>query len=548
MSSIRIHEIMSERIFPKTKTTEDAVALSLIDATTVDFSATSAIWFCEKPETQKDRFDLFDHFRQSLRYTLDAYPHFTGHLKSIASLDSSELPAETAKFEKHARQYGRVYAHYGTSSDPGVEFITAQSTATLNTLCPASRPAEQPIYNQQRVSLDGLIPSVGIANAVRPKPADANGVLLPLLAVQITQLACGGFSLSAKIAHPVADISSLVHFIKDWASISRWILLGSAPPIPSLEPVLEPDLLDSMAAADINAEAPDPKTLKQAATLPVHRYDWWISTAGCPWEAVVPEAYRTREIHPIGSSMPWSEWDTASPVSHYVIHLTSEQVEMIWKAAIKGSPHESGALRISRHDVILAHIWSCIARARNQHEDSGPIHCDLTVGLRPALHLGERFVGSPSLMVNIEMTGSELASSEIPPTERIRSISQKVRKTINQMIRPAAIAAHLHSLAFETSPQRIWQAFLGSRHLLVTSWARAGVYDVDFGLNESPRIRFTEGVIADLDGCVLIKEAPPPYGVDGWGASWTDNGVDVSIHLRAEDMERLIEDPLLLPE
>ncbi|KAJ5924066.1 transferase family protein [Penicillium verhagenii] len=548
MSSIHIHGIMSERIYPKAKPTEDAVALSLIDATTVDFSATSAIWFCEKPDKQQDGFDLFDHFRQSLRHTLDAYPHFTGQLKSIASLDSSESTAETANFEKHARRYGRVYAHYGTSSDPGVEFITAKSTATLDTLCPASRPTEQPIYNQQRVSVDGLIPSVRIANAVRPKPADVNGALLPLLAVQITQLACGGFSLSAKMAHPVADISSLVHFIKDWASIGRWILSGSAPPVPLLEPVLEPDLLDSMAAADINAEAPDPKTLKQAATLPLHRYDWWISTADCPWEAVVPEAYRTREIHPIGSPMPWSEWDTTSPVSHYVIHLTSKQVETIWKAAIKGSPHETGALRISRHDVILAHIWSCIARARNQHEDSDPIHCDLTLGLRPALHLGERFVGSPSMMVDIEMTGSEVASSKFPSTELIRTISQKIRKTINQMIRPAAIAAHLHSLAFETSPQRIWQAFLGSRHLLVTSWARAGVYDVNFGLNESPRIRFTEGVIADLDGCVLIKEAPPPYGVDGSGASWTDNGVDVSIHLRTEDMERLIEDPLLLPE
>jgi hypothetical protein len=146
------------------------------------------------------------------------------------------------------------------------------------------------------------------------------------------------------------------------------------------------------------------------------------------------------------------------------------------------------------------------------------------------------------MMVNIEMTGTQLTFSE-----QTGAISQSIRKTINQMIRPAAIAAHLHSLAYETCPQRIWQAFLGSRHLLVTSWARAGVYDVDFGLNDSPRIRYAEGVIPDLDGCVLIKEAPPSPNAESSGGSWTDNGVDVSIHLRAEDMKRLIVDPLLLP-
>ncbi|KAJ5758760.1 transferase family protein [Penicillium odoratum] len=547
MSSIQVDRIMSERLFPKTKPTEDAVALSLIDATTVGFSACSAIWFCDKSNRQQDGFDLTDHFRQSLKFALDAYPQWTGHLKSIASLVSSELPVESAKFAQHARRYGRVYVHYGTSTDPGVEFVTAQSTATLEMLCPASRPAEQPIYNRQAVPLNDLVPSVLIANAVRPKSVDEAGVLLPLMAVQLTQLACGGFALSAKISHPLADISSLVHFVKDWAAISRWILSGSTGPAPLLKPIFEPGQLDSMAAPDINAESPNPKFLKQAAALPLHRYDWWISTAGCPWGATIPEKFNSQEIHPVGTAMPWAEWDSKAHVSHYVIHLTYEQVETIWKAAIQGSPHESGALRISRHDTILAHIWSCIARARNQNEDSGPIHCDLTLGLRPALHLEERFVGSPNMMVNVEMSGTQLASLKIPADERTRAISQSIRGTINQLTRPAAIAAHLHSVAFETCPQRIWQAFLGSRHLLVTSWARAGVYEVDFGLSES-MIRYAEGVIADLDGCVLIKEAPPTQNRDGSDGSWTDNGVDVSIHLREEDMERLIKDPLLLPQ
>ncbi|KAJ5273161.1 transferase family protein [Penicillium angulare] len=542
-----VEELTSERIFPFERPQEHAVALSLIDATTVDFSTSCAIWLCETPDQQETDFNLFNHFRQSLQITLNAYPQWTGHLKSIHSVDPADVRSEAAHFEPHARRYGRVYAHYGTSSDPGVEFVTAESPFTLETLSPASRTTEHPIYDRQEISLKDFVPSVVAVNAVREKDPSTPGLLPPIMAVQVTQLACGGFALSVKVGHPLADITSVVTFVKDWASISRWILSGSKQPTPILDPVFEPDQLDSMAAGDINAETPDPAILKQVASLPLNRYDWWISTAECPWRPLIPPEYRDKEIQPIGDSMPWSEWDSVSPVSHYLIHLTHAQVESLWKDAVKGSPHESGAIRISRHDAILAHMMSCIARARNQNEDTGPLHCDLTIGLRPALHLETNFIGSPSMIVNVEMSGVQLASSKIPAQERIRTIAHNIRKTIDQMTRPAVVGAHLHKLSYETSPQRIWQAFLGSRHLLVTSWARAGIYDIDFGLSASPIIRFAEGVVADLDGCAVIKEAPPGKDNGDLGGSWTDHGVDVSLHLRAEDMERLIEDPLLLP-
>jgi hypothetical protein len=56
-------------------------------------------------------------------------------------------------------------------------------------------------------------------------------------------------------------------------------------------------------------------------------------------------------------------------------------------------------------------------------------------------------------------------------------------------------------------------------------------------------------VIPDLDGDILIKDAPPSDRSRSISdrRAWTDDGVDVSIHIRAEDMDRLIRDPLLLP-
>lgn len=88
----------------------------------------------------------------------------------------------------------------------------------------------------------------------------------------------------------------------------------------------------------------------------------------------------------------------------------------------------------------------------------------------------------------------------------------------------------------------------------MTTWARAGLYDVDFGLGS--RVRYADGVVPRVDGCVLIVDSAPrlleEVRVDGGrmdvGRGWTGNGVDVTIPLRREDMERLLGDPGLLPE
>lgn len=203
---------------------------------------------------------------------------------------------------------------------------------------------------------------------------------------------------------------------------------------------------------------------------------------------------------------------------------------------------------ISRHDAVLAHIWSCIVRARNLQDDPGPVHCDLVYGLRPALQLGPAFIGSPIIMINVEMSGVDVAAGG--KEGLLQPIAQKIRKTIHQVSRPMALAAHLHTLAYEKSPQRIWQAFLGRRHILVTTWARAGLYDIDFGLGES--IQYADGVVPDMDGDVVIKEAPPKKAKNTSSEneskrSWTGNGVDISVHVRDQDMERLMKDPYLFP-
>lgn len=151
--------------------------------------------------------------------------------------------------------------------------------------------------------------------------------------------------------------------------------------------------------------------------------------------------------------------------------------------------------------------------------------------------------------------------------ERHASTTNLIRNTITNITSSREILPlHLYTLAYESSPQRIWQAFLGQRHILVTSWAKSGIYDLDFGFGHSLP-RYVHGDLPVADGFVCVKEAPPPLppaGLAGSGegpigikeeeknkekcrASWTENGVDVTVCLKREDMERLLNDSLLLP-
>ncbi|MBE3046642.1 hypothetical protein IMZ48_29755, partial [Candidatus Bathyarchaeota archaeon] len=78
--------------------------------------------------------------------------------------------------------------------------------------------------------------------------------------------------------------------------------------------------------------------------------------------------------------------------------------------------------------------------------------------MRPAFRLGEYSLGSPVAMMNIELPGTTAGSSALQP------IASLICETIAKVGDPGILAAHLHNLPYEKSPQRIWQGFLGRRH------------------------------------------------------------------------------------
>lgn len=511
-----------------TPSEERALPLSLLDCTAANFSNASAIWLFQKSTLPTDdTFNLARHLRESLAHTFQSYPQWMGHLKAVESTDGT-VPPEAKHFPPHARRFGRIYAHFGTEDDPGVEFVHAKSSATLDSLYPSDRTSKQPSWLCDSSIFARFMAPVPISQPLKHSVKDDNGLLYPLLAIQVTELACGGFVLALNGAHPLADAITFISLLKDWASVSRSILEGK--PVARPKPVFDHALIDDNAAGDINANQPDEAIIHQALSLPMNRHDWWAPGSTPPWPFKIPAPFDTKDLQPAGKAMPWAEWDFASLVSNYVVHLSREQVNSLWNKANEKSPQ-----KLSQHDAILGHIWSCIARARGLENDSELIHCDLVYGVRSSFQLDDRFLGSPVVMMNVELPASRVSDSC-----NLTEVATTVRTTLKKIADPSKLAAHLHGVAFEKSPQRIWQAFLGRRHLIVTTWARAGIYNVDFGFGST--CSYAEGVVPEMDGNVLIKEAPGPPA-----KYWTDNGVDISIHIKASDMERLIKDPLLHP-
>jgi hypothetical protein len=149
------------------------------------------------------------------------------------------------------------------------------------------------------------VPLINVVLALEPNKKDADGLYKPIMAVQYTELACGGYVLAAKIAHLLADIAALTRFVRDWTSVSRAMLAEA--PLPELSLVFELLRLDASASGDINADDADPAIMKDALSLLLHRYDWWAPPAKPPSPFLL-------DLLLAGKLLPWAIWDTKALV------------------------------------------------------------------------------------------------------------------------------------------------------------------------------------------------------------------------------------------
>ncbi|TLS30931.1 hypothetical protein PpBr36_02647 [Pyricularia pennisetigena] len=565
--SIRV--LSTQRVFPQEPSSHPITArLSIIDNTVARFALTAAIWFYDKPNAAPQE-HVFPALQTSLARTLNDYRHFAGQLRWAT--------ADEVRHTAVPRHLGRLVAEYGTAYDPGVELVTAEYDAGVADVVIDRRDLAQisskdghrlHIWDATDLPRNDFLPAIKVALS---SLGITGGV--PSVAIQLTRFRCGGFAVGVKMAHPLADAIGLIWFMRRWAAFSRAEMLGSgadgqgepfssAPPPP---PLFDPDRMDRLAGLVPSKEStkestPDQHKIATARALPMHRHDWWDSSApGYPaWarassEATMPPPSATDDASPLSPSQqpPWPSWDVAAPVTRVQILFPAATVALLRTTAEEAArantagttPPPPPPPRISRLDAMLAHLWILINRAR--YAGSGPteqaeeVYLDMTLGLRSRFSppLPDGFAGSPLLIAHTTQKAGELAlsssSSSSSPEALLGGVATSIRETVGRFT-PEAVAAHVHDAAHEVSPQRLWQAFLGRRHTLATSWQGLGAYSLDFCGRGGVAARNVQAIMPDMDGLLHVVD------VDGTGGA-----LDVSLCLEKGAMERLLQDPAL---
>jgi hypothetical protein len=515
--SFDVNVVSSTRVFPESSTRQPTTAsLSIIDCTVSRYARCAAIFYNNPPSEAKYTLTP-EHLQTALSKTLNAYPQWSGRAKYLPYTPNAP----------HTQRYRRIQISYNTLGDPGVEFVAATSPKVLSEYVPDTKTRKETMKSWDvQVPSKDLYPPESLSLS-----DDRSAVNPPNVAVQLTTFACGSTAVSICITHALADAQTLSQFAKDYASVSRALLKSEEPP--TLSPVFDPSLLDAFAAGNLDDETPDPVLQAQARSLPCHRYNNYLKVKGQPWPYNMPGDWKKVAHLPDSPStpIPWHEWDVKAKCTHRILHFTASEITNIYNAATS-----SPEIKLSKLDTLLAHIWMRINAARNLPPDI-TTYLDITLGLRSRIEppLPPAFLGSPILNAAVPTTTSSSPSGSLA---QLTDSATQIRQTVQKFSAPA-IAALLHDMAFEVSPQRLWRAFLGSHHVLVTSWLNLGLEEVEFLGNG--RLRHVEPVMPFCDGLVDILEM---IGDVGEG-HWSRNGVDVSVYLEAGAMERLLEDPLL---
>ncbi|KAL9468823.1 hypothetical protein ACSS6W_010517 [Trichoderma asperelloides] len=489
-----------------------STVLSILDATVVRFAPTGAIWIFDHDEPA----EIVGRLKASFIKTLEAFPHWAGQLQWAPFRENGS----------HRERFRRPMITYGQDSDPGVEWNVVQLDSS-----PVSVAPEPAIRASNELWIANFPQSDLMMSSTNLALYDLETFHgLPSMIVQVTLLGNGGFAVAVKMAHPLGDAHSLMLFMRRWASICRDEFTKQDLTKDLEYPIFEPNWLDSRASGDIDAHDGDPELISKARSLPLLRHDWWDTTAGHPAtlsqptinskpkDAVLLQKALMSPAYP----PPWESWHIPNPVTTSIIHFTGDEMERLKKSAT------GATTRVSRLDALLAHVWVGINRARLPLlKNDDEVFMDFTLGVRARVspRLPDTFVGSPLVLTHISTPICNVAASNT----KIESIASQIRTCLDRFT-PEAIAAILHDEAHEVAPQRLWRAFLGRKHTLVTSWARLGVYDIDF-LGRGLRPRYVHAIMVAMDGLLCVMDS-----------GLLDGGVDVSLCLESETLERFLRD------
>ena len=507
-----------ERLFPRARPHQPiSTPLSILDATVARFSATGAIWLFDHAPEHVSEAEFVDRLRLSAVEALDDFPQWAGQLQWAPV----RIPGGS-----HTERFNRPMIIHGDEKDPGIEWsVVRHLRISVRSLTPSAseRASGKGVWTG-----DKFAQSPFLSDTVLPLHDLGKFEGLPAMQLQLNLFNDGGYGIGVKMAHALADAQALMVFVHHWAAKSRQ-LFSSTDTSASLvdAPIFNPTLLDACATGEIDGPVADPVLVSAARKLPLHRFDWWHTNAPGYAPLLIPTTENSKpspdnlsqvELSP-STAAPWTTWDFARPVRYTQLHYSGAELDSL-KEQARIDSHRAD---ISRLDALLAHIWALINRARGHEDSTEDVFLNFTLGARTRVSppLAESFLGSPLFLAHIMASGASACASSVG------HIASQIRGTM-RLFTPDAMGAMLHDAAYEVSPQRLWQAFLGTQHTLVTSWLRLKVYQVDWvGSKDQPR--YVHAVMPKMDGCLQVMDP----GVD-------DGGIDVALYLDADAMDKLL--------
>ncbi|KAJ8562173.1 hypothetical protein K7X08_011464 [Anisodus acutangulus] len=248
----------------------------------------------------------------------------------------------------------------------------------------------------------------------------------PLVIFQVTRFKCGGVSLGGGVFHTLSDGLSSIHFINTWSDIARGLSVATPP-------FIDRTLL----------RAGEPPTL----------------------------SFEHIEYHPppsLNSSLKNRESTGPKPSTTAMLKFSSEQLGLLKSK----SKHEG-----STYEILAAHIWRCMCKARALPDDQlTKLHVatDGRSRLCPTL--------PPGYLGNVVFTATPMAKSCELQSEPLTNSAKRIHSALSKMddnyLRSALDYLELQP---DLSILIRGPTYFASPNLNINSWTRLPVHECDFG-------------------------------------------------------------------
>ncbi|XP_031274324.1 shikimate O-hydroxycinnamoyltransferase-like [Pistacia vera] len=304
--------------------------------------------------------------------------------------------------------------------------------------------------------LGDFTPSFKISQLV-PKTESFNHFSsCPLLVIQLTFFKCGGVCLGIGLHHAVADGPSGIHFINTWADVACGL------PI-SIAPFIDPTILHAMTP-------PNP-------------------------------TFDHTEYHS-SPSMKTQQVETSAVVrstSVASLKISSDQIN-----TLKARLEKDYGAKCSTYEILTAHIWRCLCKARGLSDDQPTrlyIPTDGRSRLNPPLPSG--YLGNVIFITSLIFLSDEIQSEPLIST--IEKIHKELKRRDDEYLKSAL--AYLEQNHDEMTHNLFQRAHsFKSPNLKITSWSHMPIYEADFGWG---RPIFVGRASLPIEGATYIL--PGPY-------------------------------------